>query len=189
MNVEKYFELTHLAENLKNNTRHSVTSSGREESIAEHSWRLAFMAYFLKDEYENANIEKIMLMCIFHDIGEAFTGDIPVFEKEEANDLAEKEIVDNWLQTLGEPYCSELKALFEEMEEQKTLESKIYKALDKLEAVIQHNEADISSWLELEYDLQLNHGQKDCSFSDYMKNLRSFALNDTIQKIKEHRGS
>ncbi len=33
--------------------------------------------------------------------------------------------------------------------------AELYKALDKMEALIQHNEADISTWLPLEYELQL----------------------------------
>ena len=41
---------------------------------------------------------------------------------------------------------AELAELFAEMKERKTTEAKLYKALDKMEAVIQHNEADISTW-------------------------------------------
>ena len=35
--------------------------------------------------------------------------------------------------------------------------SYFYKALDKLEALISHNESDIETWLPLEYDLQLSY--------------------------------
>ena len=51
-----------------------------------------------------------------------------------------------------------------EMEEQRTLEAKIFKALDKMEALISHNEADISTWLPLEYELNLTYGRRRCSF-------------------------
>ena len=54
MNLEKYFEIMHLTEKLKNNTRHSWLSSGRRESVAEHCYRLTLMAYFMKvdiDQY------------------------------------------------------------------------------------------------------------------------------------------
>ena len=33
----------HVAERLKNATRHCYTSEGRHESVAEHSWRLVFL--------------------------------------------------------------------------------------------------------------------------------------------------
>ena len=48
------------------------------------------------------------------------------------------------------------------METLETSEAKLYKALDNMEAVIQHNESDISTWLPLEYELQLTHGEKAC---------------------------
>ena len=81
MEAGKFLDLMHLAENLKNNTRHSWTSTGRRESVAEHSWRLTVMAYFVKDEFPEADIDRVIRMCMFHDMGEAFTGDIPAFEK------------------------------------------------------------------------------------------------------------
>lgn len=44
MRPERLFEILAVAERLKCNTRHSWTSTGRRESVAEHSWRLALMA-------------------------------------------------------------------------------------------------------------------------------------------------
>ena len=49
MEAREFLNLMHVAENLKNNTRHSWTSAGRHESVAEQSWRLAVMAFFVKD--------------------------------------------------------------------------------------------------------------------------------------------
>lgn len=69
MDINRYMELLDRAEKLKNNTRHSWTSSGRHESVAEHSWRLAFMAYFMKDEFPDVDINKVILMCMMHDLG------------------------------------------------------------------------------------------------------------------------
>ena len=40
-------------------------------------------------------------------------------------------------------FREEMTALYQEMEARETVEAKIYKALDNLEAVIQHNESDI----------------------------------------------
>ena len=97
MRLDKYLEILHRAEQLKNNTRHSWTSSGRRESVAEHSWRLALMAYFMKDTFENIDINKVILMCLFHDMGEAFTGDIPSFEKTSEDSDREEKIVSEWI--------------------------------------------------------------------------------------------
>ena len=184
MDIGKFLEIMDLVENLKNNPRHSWTSSGRRESVAEHSWRLTLMAYFVKDEFPEADMDKVMKMCVFHDLGEVFTGDIPAFEKTEQDEKTESATIENWLVTLPEPYQEELKALFQEMAALETEEAKIYKALDKLEALIQHNEADISTWLPLEYDLQLTYGEKEVGFSDYMKQLREAVNQVSKEKIK-----
>ena len=72
------------------------------------------------------------------------------------------------------------------MEALETLEAKIYKALDKLEALIQHNEADLSTWIPLEYDLQMTYGNKECSFSD-MKELRDTVREDSKKKVRQEK--
>ena len=77
MDCQKYIEFLNVIEKLKCNTRHSWTSSGRQESVAEHSWRLAVMAMLCADEYPNVDINKVIKMCLIHDWGEAITGDIP----------------------------------------------------------------------------------------------------------------
>ena len=184
MNIKKFMEIISIAENLKNNTRHSWTSSNRHESIAEHSWRLSLMAYLVKDEFPDADINKVILMCIFHDLGEAITGDIPAFNKTASDEIEENREVNLLLSRLPEPYKKELSMLFLEMNELKTIESKIFKALDRMEALIQHNEADISTWIPLEYELNLTYGEKEVEFSDYMKELKKAINEDTIKKIR-----
>lgn len=141
------------------------------------------MAYFIKDEFPNADISKVILMCICHDLGEAITGDIPTFYKTESDEIVENREVQKLISNLPEPYKQELSMLFLEMQEQKTLESRIFKALDKMEALIQHNEADISTWLPLEYDLNLTYGKDEVEFSRYMRELREAINEDTVNKI------
>ena len=60
MNIKKFIEIMSVAEKLKNNTRHSRTSSNRHESVAEHSWRLSLMAYLVKDEFPDVDINTTM---------------------------------------------------------------------------------------------------------------------------------
>jgi putative hydrolase of HD superfamily len=94
-----------------------------------------------------------------------------------------KNAVSEFVCSLPEPYRVELTALFHEMNAMKTPEAKIYKALDKMEALIQHNEADITTWLPLEYDLNLTYGTEETSFSDYMQTLRKTLNDDSVKKI------
>ena len=60
----------HTVEKLKDTTRHCYTSGGRHESVAEHSWRIALMAFFLRDEFPEADMDKVTRMCLIHDLGE-----------------------------------------------------------------------------------------------------------------------
>ena len=57
--------------------------------------------------------------------------------------------------------------------------------LYKLEAIIQHNESDISTWLPLEYDLQLTYGAENIKFSPYFQSLRAEIDDWTRRKIAE----
>ena len=66
-----------------------------------------------------------------------------------------------------------------------TAEAKIYKALDRIEAIISHNESDISTWLPLEYDLQYTYGKENVKFSKYLTELRRAVDRQTDKKIKE----
>jgi putative hydrolase of HD superfamily len=172
-----------VAEKLKCNTRHSYTSSGRHESVAEHSWRIALMAMLVANEFPEADMNKVIRMCLIHDLGEAFTGDIPSFDKTAEDEKKEQNVLSDWVDSFPEPERTEWSALYAEMNAQETTEAKIYKALDKMEAVIQHDEADISTWIPLEYDLQFEYGKENVSFSAYMKELKAEVDKMTRDKI------
>ena len=90
MEAKKLLEILSVAEQLKCRTRHCDTSSGRRESVAEHSWRVALMAMLMEDEFPELDIDKVIRMCLIHDLGEAFTGDIPVFDKTAADEEREE---------------------------------------------------------------------------------------------------
>ena len=187
MKPAELLEFLAMAERLKCNTRHSYTSSGRHESVAEHSFRLALMAYMVSDEVPEIDTDKVIRMCLIHDLGEAITGDIPSFEKTDSDEAAEDSAVSGFVNQLPEYWKKQLGEMYSEMNELKTPEAKLYKALDKLEAVIQHNEADISTWLPLEYDLQLTYGTEECSFNEYINSLRDEVKSVSEKKIKANR--
>ena len=187
MKPAELLEFLAMAEKLKCNTRHSYTSSGRHESVAEHSFRLALMAYMVSDEVPEIDTDKVIRMCLIHDLGEAITGDIPSFEKTDSDEAAEDSAVSGFVNQLPEYWKKQLGEMYSEMNELKTPEAKLYKALDKLEAVIQHNEADISTWLPLEYELQLTYGTDECSFNEYINSLRDEVRSVSEKKIKANR--
>ena len=185
MEVCELLRVLHIAERLKDELRHCETSKGRRESVAEHSWRLALMALFMKDEFPSLDMDKVVKMCLIHDLGECFTGDIPTFLKSESDEKKEDCALADWVASLPEPYCGELAGLYAEMGALQTQEAKLYKALDKLEAVVQHNESDIRSWEPLEYDLNRTYAYDAVAFSPYLTALREAIRADTEEKIRE----
>ena len=163
MQARELLNLLTVAERLKDTTRHCYTSKGRRESVAEHSW---------------------IRMCIIHDLGEAFTGDIPAFEKTAEDEKKEEELLYDWVRSIPKSYAEEMQQLYKEMEERKTLEAKIYKAIDGLEAVIQHNFSDLSTWIPKEYEMNQTYANDRVTFSDYLTVLREEIRKDTIEKIE-----
>lgn len=179
-------ELIHVltvAERLKDTTRHCYTSGGRHESVAEHSWMMCFMAFLLRDEFPEADMTKVMEMCVIHDLGECFTGDIPAFDKNVGHEEREEALLSAWVDSLPEAEGSRMRALYAEMTARETPEAKIYKAIDALEAVLQHNLSDLSTWIPREFELNLRYGEDKVAFSEYLTALRSEIRKDTEKKI------
>ena len=185
MKARELLEALQIAERLKDATRHCYTKNGRHESVAEHSWMMTLMAYFMKDEFPKVDMDKVIRMCIIHDLGECFTGDIPTFDKTKAHEENEENLLYSWVRTLPENYANEMIALYEEMAERKTIESKIYKAIDGLEALIQHNISDLSTWIPKEYELNKTYADDKVAFSEYLTELREEIRKDTMEKIGE----
>ena len=184
MDPEKLLEALHTAEKLKDTTRHCYTSKGRHESVAEHSWRIALMAFWLRDEFPQADMDKVIRMCLIHDLGECFTGDIPAFDKTAADEAAEEALLSRWVDSLPEPVCTAMRTLYAEMVALQTTEAKIYKALDKMEAIVQHNESAIATWEPQEYALNLTYGVEQSQFSPYMQALREAIRQETLRKME-----
>ena len=100
MNPTELLSALHTAERLKDTTRHCCTSRRRPESVAGHSWRIALMAYWMRDEFPEADMDKVIRMCLIHDLGECFTGDIPTFRKTAADEADEERQLLAWVDTL-----------------------------------------------------------------------------------------
>ena len=89
---------------------------------------------------------------------------------------------------LPEQLRGELTALFAEMDALATPEARVYKALDKLEVVVQHNEAPLDTWLPLEYELNQTYGIPETAPFPPLAALREQARLDTLAKLAEKPG-
>lgn len=183
METKDYLDILHVAERLKDTLRHCTTSNRRTESVAEHSWRMSLMAMLLKSEFPHADINKVMEMCVIHDLGESFTGDIPTFDKTDADRAEEDSLLNEWLRSLPTDISGRFSALFTEINEQKTTEARLFKAIDKLEALIQHNESPLDTWSENEKELNKVYAFDIVAFSEWLTELRKEILNETLEKL------
>src|SRR5215510_9282174 len=79
--ISSILKVLTLAERLKFELRHSYTSNGRQESVAEHTWRMSLMAVLieplLKQKVDSARLLK---MIILHDLVEAEATDISALD-------------------------------------------------------------------------------------------------------------
>jgi len=186
--AKKILTFLHLAENLKKLTRHSWLSDGRRESVAEHTWRVAIM-YLLVEPHLGITVDtgKALKMIIIHDIIEAIAGDVPAFD---AMDKAVKQqkieqetkAIEEIRAMLGNETGEGFYTLWHEFEAKATNEARVANALDKLEAQVQHNEADITTWLAIEKEM-LYMLDKHVDFNGFLTELKNAIVEEGALKL------
>lgn len=182
--IHDILRFLHEVERLKSVTRHSWTSSGRHESVPEHTWRMALLAMVLREELPEIDAGRVIEMTLVHDLGETYTGDTPNFGQldQQAKQRQEEEDVRRLIAPLSPPTGERILALWREFHACETPEARLANALDKLEVIIQHDEADLSTWLPLEYDLNLEYGREFTEFHDFIREFRRAVDEETRRK-------
>lgn len=184
----------HEAEKLKSVLRHSWLSSGRRESTAEHTWRMALMAMVLHEHLKiKPDLFKTLKMVLVHDLVEVYAGDVPKWKSVKSVKLSlaklkhETAAIIRLSKLLPGKQGREIKSLWLEFEAKKSEEAKFANALDRLEVKIQHQEADIKYLTKTELRYNLIGGKIECSYDPYLKKLWE-DLNDNWLKIyKKHK--
>ncbi len=177
------------AEKLKTELRHSwLSDTDRQESVADHSWMLAIVAMSI---FDSIDIEldrlKVMKMVIIHDLAEAVTGDIPTFEKSVRQNnkyLSEKSAIITITAGLPSELASEFMRLWQEMEDNITPEAKLAQCLDKIEVLIQHVIADISTWDEGDYSMGPYNKDEYFDFNPFMRQFKDYVNEEFWQKME-----
>ena len=147
------------ADRLKSEIRHSWLSGGRRESVAEHSWHAAVLVLLLEDTLRaSVDVSRVLRLVLVHDLAEAITGDVPVLDQDgspsgvEARRRAESEAMSSMASELGSS-GQYLYELWNEFDQAETPEAMVAAALDDIEAQLQRNLADLSTWEPAEYEL------------------------------------
>lgn len=173
------------AERLKDTVRSAHTSEGRRESVAEHTWRLCLMALVLEHRFPDVDFSRLVKMCIIHDIGEAIRGDIPAPLQDGVGVKAEQEREDlmQLLAPLPALLREEIAGLWDEYENASTGESKLAKALDKLETILQHNQG--KNPVGFDYRFNLEYGARYTADDPLIVEMRKLLDEETERRARE----
>ncbi len=187
--VRTLLEFLALAERLKTELRHSWLSDGRQESVAEHSWQMALMAMLVHPGLEQpVDLGRTLRMILTHDLVEALTGDVPVFDRSERKALKperEQAAIAEIRARIGDPVGTEIHDLWQEFEAKQTPEARLATALDHLEVQIQHNLAGMESWTPIEYDLVYTKMDQHCAYDATLRALCAAVKADAEAKMRE----
>lgn len=190
--IQSILKVLALAERLKFELRHSYTSSGRQESVAEHTWRMSLMAVLIEPLLgQKVDTARMLKMIIIHDLVEAEAKDVSALDLLRDPDLRiqkaekEKQAIENIRSTLAGTNGDEIMNLFYEFESKETYEAKVANALDKLEVQLQHNHADFSTWEDIEYDMSFMM-DRHVLFDETLTELKNQIERQAEEKMKMH---
>ena len=128
-----------------------LSNHGRREDDAEHAWHMAVMAYLLQ-EYSNETVDigHVMIMCLLHDVVEIDAGDTYAYDDQGKKTQHEREekAAERIYGILPEDQKIQLRALFEEFEENKTPEAKFAHAMDNLQPLLLNDSNGGGDWKE-----------------------------------------
>lgn len=188
MNNDTSAILTFLknAEQLKNTLRTAHTSNGRQESTAEHTWRLCLMVMMFAEQYDQIDTLKLLKMCIIHDLGEAISGDIAATDQVEGTNKGEQERKDllTLLNPLPEQLREEIVMLWDDYENASSEEAKLAKAFDKIETLLQHTQGENPK--DFNYGFNLTYGKKYTDKDSLTASIRSEIDIDTLALAKRN---
>jgi putative hydrolase of HD superfamily len=152
------------AEKLKSTLRHNWMRSGRQEDSAQHSWRAALFFMIAQDLYQfDVDPYKTLAMLVMHDLPEVTNGDIAAFVKDSDPDAharhkqREHEAAKELYAKLPEPAREKMLKLYEEYEDNTSLEARLAHALEKIESQLQHQESGPKYWGEEERGEHMLH--------------------------------
>ena len=183
-------DILKTASKLKTNTRHCWTESDRKESVADHSWRLAFFAMILKEEkeFEDIDMDKVIRMCLIHDIVEIEAGDTYAYDAEglatqkEREDAAKEHIFG----MLPADQKEALTALFDEFEAYETAESRFAHSLDNLQPLLLNNSNEGGDWKAHKVTAEQVYGRQK---KTALGSARLFEVTDRILKDQIRKGN
>jgi putative hydrolases of HD superfamily len=103
------------------------------ESVAEHIFRTVYIGYTLGKMTKNVDTDRLIKICLFHDLPEARTGDLNYVNKKYVRADTGK-AVEDLASTI--PFGNEIKELIEEFEKGESIEAQLAHDADQLELIL-----------------------------------------------------
>lgn len=171
------------AEALKSQNRTAWLKNGKQESVADHSWRLCLMAMCLCRVEKEICLEKVLKLCIIHDLGEADEGDISAIVREDKAEKLQREekCLNRLLGTLDDALRNEIITLHQEYNEGLSEEAKLVRGMDKLETLIQHNQGKNPK--DFNYAFNLKYGQEWTGQNELLAQMREMIDKETKSNL------
>ena len=126
-----------------------LVDKSRRETDAEHSWHMAVMAFVFSDfAPEGVDTDRVIKMCLVHDLVEIFAGDTFCYDQKAGEDKEEREKLsaDRLFAILPEEDGKEIRTLWEEFEAQSTPDALFAASLDRFQPIINNFLTDGHTW-------------------------------------------
>ncbi len=120
---------------IRSHSQYSILRTAND-SIASHSFRTAIVGLILA-ELEKVNQDKVLKMCLLHDLAELRTGDANFINRFYRTEHEGRAIKDQWKDIVG---GEEIIILMEEYNERKSREAVVAKDADILEQIFLQKE-------------------------------------------------
>ena len=135
---EAYFEFNHLKQLYRQGWLNKGLPPERCESVAEHTFSTAVLAYFLAQSYFlDLDLGRVLRLALLHDFGEVYAGDLTPEDRvsSQEKERLERLAITRILSKL--PNAEEYLSSWEDYERQASPEARFVRQIDRLEMALQ----------------------------------------------------
>ncbi|MGL5151014.1 MAG: HD domain-containing protein [Clostridium sp.] len=152
--LKQQIEFLVEVDKIKGIIRQNLLADGsRRENDAEHSWHLSLMSTILLEHApENIDILKVIKMVIIHDLVEIDAGDTYAYDSKGYESKKERELLaaNRIFNLLPKDQADEIFSLWNEFEDEITLEATFAACIDRLQPFILNYYSGGISWVKHE---------------------------------------
>ncbi len=165
------------------------------ESVADHTWRMAMILMTIeKSISQKFDVLKTLKMILIHDLPEIIAGDMSALghdgmgnSKESLKEKFgnEKKAAEELFKNLPKDIGTEFLNLWLEFEEEISTESKIAKAIDKLEARLQVLQYTVGNMFPNHLEFTVNYGNEYLEIDEIFKEFGELINSELKDSYKE----